>query len=290
MRKVLDVAIRFVLSCTGIILIGALPPFLAGLQRKTLDWGIYWASLKEIVYSIVHVQDVTYMYLQTEKPLFPFMLEPVMYSLSVMLGAFVLACTAALLMTIITILFNYRVRRFIKIIFYIFESIPDILIIFIAQLSVIFIFQKSGILLMDIAALDKQKIYLLPIVCLSILPTVQLFRLSMIVFEEELNKDYVLLARSIGLKKLFIVIVHIFRNAVISVFFQSKKTVWFMLSNLFILEYLFNMGGVTLFMMESLNPKIFTITLIAFFIPIFIFYTVGEWLIKRKITGGESIS
>ena len=290
MKKVLDTMIQFVLSCIGIILVGALPPFIAGLQQKKVDWSLYWNSLKDILYSLTHLNEVTYMYVDTVRPLFPYMLDPVFYSLSVLLGAFLLACFVSLGMTIITIMLPHKVRRAIKMIFYIFESIPDILIIFCAQLFVIFFFEKTGHLLMDIAALDKQRIFLLPIVCLSILPTVQLFRLSMIIFEDELKKDYVLLARSIGMKKFMIVVSHILPNAIISVFFQSKKTVWFMLSNLFILEFLFNMGGVTLFLMEGLNPKIFTITLIAFFLPIFIFYTIGEWILTRKVTGGESIS
>ncbi|WP_433745574.1 ABC transporter permease subunit [Falsibacillus pallidus] len=290
MKKVLDIAIQFLLSCAGIILVGALPPFIAGLQQNHIDGSLYWQSLKDILYYIVHLNELTYMFVDTERPLFPYMLDPVFYSLTVLLGAFLLAIAASLAMTMLVTMLPHKLRRAVKLIFYIFESIPDLLIIYGAQLLVIFVFEKTGLLLMDIAALDKQKIYLLPIVCLSILPMVQLFRLSMIIFEDELNKDYVLLARSIGLKKLFIVVFHIFPNAVISVFFQSKKTVWFMLSNLLILEFLFNMGGVTLFLMEGLDPKIFTITLLAFFFPIFIFYTVVEWILQRKVTGGGTIS
>ncbi|RDI41947.1 ABC transporter permease subunit [Falsibacillus pallidus] len=290
MKKVLDIAIQFLLSCAGIILVGALPPFIAGLQQKHIDGSLYWQSLKDILYSLVHLNELTYMFVDTERPLFPYMLDPVFYSLTVLLGAFLLAMAVSLAMTMLVTMLPHKLRRAVKLVFYIFESIPDLLIIYGTQLLVIFIFEKTGLLLMDIAALDKQKIYLLPIICLSILPMVQLFRLSMIIFEDELNKDYVLLARSIGLKKLFIVVFHIFPNAVISVFFQSKKTVWFMLSNLLILEFLFNMGGVTLFLMEELNPKIFTITLLAFFFPIFIFYTVVEWILQRKVTGGGTIS
>ena len=112
----------------------------------------------------------------------------------------------------------------------------------------------------------------------------------MIIFEDELDKEYVLLATSIGIKKSGILVFHVFRNAIIHVFFQSKSTVWFMLSNLFVLEVLFNMSGIMTFLLQNLNPQIFTISLIVFFLPIFLFYSLGEWILEKKVTGGETIS
>jgi peptide/nickel transport system permease protein len=193
-------------------------------------------------------------------------------------------------MSILTVMLPHRLRRGVKFIFFTLESIPDLFIIALSQLFVIFILQKTGFLIADIAAIDQEQIYMLPIFCLSILPTIQLYRISMIILEDEMGKDYVLLARSIGLRKFPIILLYVLRNAMISLFFQSKKTIWFMLSNLFVLEYLFNMQGITVFMSENMEPKIFTLSLLAFFLPIFILYTLGEWLLQKKVTGGESIA
>ncbi|MGM0841350.1 MAG: ABC transporter permease subunit [Bacillota bacterium] len=97
------------------------------------------------------------------------------------------------------------------------------------------------------------------------------------------------MARSIGLGKLVILTFHILRNAVISVFFQSKKTIWFMLSNLFVLELLFNIAGITRFLKSTLQPKMFTIAVLSIFIPLFVFYTVGEIFLSKKANKGEEI-
>ncbi|MBZ5202176.1 peptide ABC transporter permease [Planomicrobium chinense] len=98
---------------------------------------------------------------------------------------------------------------------------------------------------------------------------------------------YVELARSLGFSRAFIVLVHMFRNAVISVFFQSKKTLWFMLSNLFVLELMFNMPGIMLFMKDNISPEVFLVAVFSFFIPMFLVYSIGEWFFLRHYRGKE---
>jgi peptide/nickel transport system permease protein len=290
MRKLLEITIRFLLSCLGIILAGGLPALLKGMNEGGLDWSGYLQSLKEIIKGIFHPWTLTYFYRGFEKPLFPNLLDLIGYSFVVLFGSFLLAAIVALLLTTFIVRLRYSVKKVIKFLFFILESIPDLFVIAIVQLLIVIVYQRTGILLADVAALGPQKIYLLPIVCLSILPSIQLFRLSIIIFEDEMEKDYVLLARSIGSSQYSIILFHVFRNAIISVFFQSKTTIWFMLSNLFILEMLFNMEGIMTFLQENLNPQVFTISLIAFFLPIYIFYSIGEWILEKKVNGGETIS
>ncbi|MBS4175352.1 hypothetical protein [Bacillus sp. FJAT-49736] len=290
MNKIVDLVIRFALSCIGIILVGGLPSLLIGLNSGTLDWGSYLLSLKEIFNGILHLQQLTYFHNGNLLPLFPNIISPMVYSLIVLFCAFIAASLISLLLSVCTVLLPYRLRQKVKFFFFMLESVPDLFVITLCQLLVILIVKKTGFLIADIAAMDQEKIYLFPIFCLAILPTIQLFRISMIILEEEIGKDYVLLARSIGLRKSFIVLIYVLRNAWISLFFQSKKTIWFMLSNLFVLEYLFNMQGITIFMGNHMDPKIFTLALLSLFIPIFILYSLGEWILQKKITGGESIS
>nr|WP_269147304.1 ABC transporter permease subunit [Planococcus antarcticus] len=122
---------------------------------------------------------------------------------------------------------------------------------------------------------------------MMILPMIQLYRLCMLTFQEEERQMYVELARSLGFSKVYIILVHLFRNAIVSVFFQSKKTMWFMLSNLFVLELMFNLSGIMLFLRDNLSPTIFLLTVLSFFLPMFIFYSLGEWLFLRRLRGKE---
>jgi peptide/nickel transport system permease protein len=108
----------------------------------------------------------------------------------------------------------------------------------------------------------------------------------MLTFEAEERTMYVELAKSLGFGKAFILFMHIFRNAIVSVFFQSKKTMWFMLSNLFILELMFNIPGVMLYMFENLSGTLFLVTIMSFFLPIFILYSLGEWYFIHRLKRG----
>ncbi|MGM0754283.1 MAG: ABC transporter permease subunit [Bacillota bacterium] len=285
------ILLKFFLSIIGIIFIGGLPVLLSGLGHRELRLQEYLQSVKEIVYALFHPGDLTYIIIggQQERDLFPYIWDPITYSLLVLFSAFLLAGFLSILLTILTMLFSQKNRDRIKFTFYLFESMPDVLVILLSQLFVLSLYKQTGILFFEIASVATERAFLLPVLVLAILPTVQLFRISILSFESEERKDYVTLARSIGLGKLVILTFHILRNAVISVFFQSKKTVWFMLSNLFVLELLFNITGITRFLMSTLQPKMFTIAILSIFIPLFVFYALGEMVLSKKANKGEEI-
>jgi peptide/nickel transport system permease protein len=291
LRGIGGILLKFFLSIVGIIFIGGLPVLLSGIGNRELRLQAYWQSIKEIVSALFHPGDLTYVTIggQKERDLFPYLWEPITYSLLVLFSAFLLASSLSILLTILTMLFSQKNRDRIKFIFYLFESVPDVLVILLSQLFVLSLYKQTDILFFEIASVGNERAFLLPVLVLTILPTVQLFRISIHSFETEERKDYVTLARSIGLGKLVILTFHILRNAVISVFFQSKKTIWFMLSNLFVLELIFNISGITRFLMSTLQPKMFTIAVLSIFIPLFVFYTVGEIVLSKKANKGEKI-
>ncbi|MCA1055340.1 ABC transporter permease subunit [Rossellomorea aquimaris] len=289
--KFLQILKTFILSVLGILLMGGLPVLVSGLAQNEWRFRQYWMTIGEIIDAILHPSGLTYKVIggQKERDLFPYLWEPIQYSLTVLFSSFFLSMLMAALLTIFTMMFSEKIRDSIKFVFYLFESLPDLLIILLLQLALLYSYKQTGAVLVGIAATYEEKIYVLPIIVLSILPTIQLYRLTIMTFEKEEKKDYVLLAKSIGLGRLFILIVHILRNAVISVFFQSKKTVWFMLSNLFVVELLFNIPGITRFLMATLQPKLFTLALLSIFVPLFLFYNLGEYILSRKANRGEEL-
>ncbi|BCB05397.1 ABC transporter permease subunit [Bacillus sp. KH172YL63] len=291
MKRLFDIVLKFLLSVIGIIFIGGLPVLLSGIGQRELRILPYWDTVKDIIFALFHPGALTYAIAggQKERTLFPYLWEPITYSLFILFTAFLLASFLSILLTILIMLFSERNRNRIKFVFYLFEAIPDVLVILLSQLLVLATYKHTGILFFEIASIETERAYLLPVLVLAILPTVQLFRVSILSFEREERKDYVTLAQSIGLGKLVILTFHILRNAIITVFFQSKKTVWFMLSNLFVLELLFNIAGITRFLKTSLQPTMFTIAVLSIFIPLFVFYTVGEWLLAKNANKGEEI-
>ncbi|MCP3738252.1 ABC transporter permease subunit [Rossellomorea sp. BNER] len=286
-----QIILNFIISLIGIILVSGLPVLLSGINKNEIYIDAYWKTVQDIIYAIFHPSELTYVIIggHKERDLFPYLWDPIAYSLTVLFSSFLCAITLAILFTIVSMLFSEKVRIRIKLFFYIFESLPDILIILSVQFALLFYYKKSGILLFEIVSTYEEKAYVLPILILAILPAVQLFRVSILSFESESKKNYVLLAKSIGLGKLFILTVHILRNAIISVFFQSKKTVWFMLSNLLVIELLFNIPGITRFLLSTFQPNLFTLAILSIFIPLFLFYNLGEYVLSKKANRGEDL-
>jgi peptide/nickel transport system permease protein len=280
---------RFVFSLIGIVLVSGLPVLVKGLLAGELKFGEYAASIQSVLSHIWQVQDFAVFNIRTQRDilLFPTIAEYISYSLQILFLAFAAAVCFAMLFAVGTMLLPQSAREQVKGVLYFLESIPDLLVIMLAQLLIILIYQQTDVLISKIAVVGGDRIYWLPVLCLMLLPAIQLYRLSMLTFQEEERQMYVELARSLGFSKTFIVLVHMFRNAVISVFFQSKKTLWFMLSNLFVLELMFNMPGIMLFMKDNISPEVFLVTIFSFFIPMFFVYSLGEWFFLRRFRGKE---
>lgn len=269
---------QLVVAFIGILLISGLPILINGFQKGEFWWRAYREHLL-VIFPFNHFLDTYYS---------SYIGDYIFYSLEILFLALLVAVIFALSFTVITMLFKERARQRIKTIFFFLESLPDILVILLIQLLVIIVHKHTGIF-MRIASTGGEKIYLLPVFCLMILPMVQLYRLSMLTFEAEERKLYVELARSLGFNKVIILLIHIFRNAIISIFFQSKKTMWFMLSNLFILERMFNMPGIMFHLSEHMSGELFLITVCSFFIPVFIVYSFFEWYFLRRMSRGGAI-
>lgn len=287
----MKVLLKFIFSIAGVILVSGLPVLIRGLVAGEFRIAEYFRTIGEVLTSLWPLNEIAvFNYrLQREVVMYPQVFEYIFYSLQILFLALAVAVIGAIAFTVLTMLLSEKARERVKLILYFLESIPDLLIIMLAQIGVIFIFEKTGMLVSKIAVIGDDRIYWLPILCLAILPTIQLYRLCMLTFQEEERQMYVDLARSLGFSKAYIILMHMFRNAIISVFFQSKKTMWFMLSNLFVLELMFNLPGIMLFLRDNMTPQIFLLAVFSFFLPMFVLYSIGEWFFIRRLRGKEAV-
>jgi peptide/nickel transport system permease protein len=296
MNNSLRVLMQFIVACVGIIFIGAIPS-LFQVQREfevegepatgpLFNFSGYFEGVKELLGNIANISEITYNASGTIRPVFPKIFEPYLYSAQILLGALLIGVVSAIVLTYITMLLHRKIISSFKFITFVLESLPDILVIVGVQAIIIYIFQKTGVRLFSIAVY-KENIYVLPILCLAVLPAIQFYKILLLIFEEELEEHYVELAKGKGLKKSWILLVHVLRNAGISMFYHSKAILWFMLSNLVILEYFFNLYGITAFLLDYITSEIFTVGLFMIFLPLFFIYTIGEFLIQ-KLTKREA--
>ncbi|MDR7071605.1 ABC transporter permease subunit [Fictibacillus barbaricus] len=280
MRKK-DLYIIGFLSLVGVMLMGAIPFAFTGMR---FSFAKYLEGISKILSNIFHPSTITY---QNEmgvvRNLFPGIWDPYFYSLTLLFSSFMIAVVIAIVFSILVSVlpdFLYRIVRFIS---FVLESVPDILVAVGVQFFIIWYYKKTNHLLFPVATSYHEQPYFIPILCLTILPAVFCFRVLLHQMEEEWDEPYILTAKGKGLTRLHVLFYHILPHTLKSLFHQSKVIIWFMLSNLLVIELLFNIFGVSNFVYEYGTPEIFAIVCFMLFVPIYCLFTFGHWVTNRNI-------
>jgi peptide/nickel transport system permease protein len=283
---------RLLLIFTGFIFISALPKlfFAADFQYVQLtgesnSFGFYpvkyAAAIFDVFKKLFQPEHWSLMRMGKEYALAEIIGERASYSMKVFLFSLALALIIAFIISIAITLARGMIQQLLISLVNVMESLPDIFIIIGVQLLVVMYFRQTGVLIGDIAMLNEE-IYLLPVTCLTVIPAVFLTKTLVLLLREEDQKPYIELARGKGLSSLRVLVLHSFRNVIYSLFYRSKLIFSFMLSNLFILERLFNMRGVMDLLMWSSGHSFVLISTIIF-MPFFLLFTFVELRMKKSI-------
>lgn len=137
-------------------------------------------------------------------------------------------------------------KEWIKDIIGFLGTIPDFILIIGLQMGVVFIYQSTGLHIARIASRSAdENAYLLPLITLILLPTIFLIRTLSEKTYDVMTEDYILHAKAKGLGKRSIYIHHVVRNILPYLKADLHKVLAIMMSNLFIVEHLFNIRGLT---------------------------------------------
>lgn len=216
-------------------------------------------------------------------------LEPYVYSFTILFSAFLLSIFVALFIAYIVNLGPKSFRKIMNSILFFLQSIPDVVMICAFQIFFFWIFNKTGVKIVDPISGFESKAYALPIILVSIIPTIQLFQMLFLAIQEEKIRDYVEYAKAKGLSNSWIIIRHIFRNVTITLLSNSKLIFWMMISNLLIVEKFFNMKGYFSFLFNnSRSPEIFFMALVLLFIPFFLLEIIFKQIVNR-MKGGQAV-
>ncbi|WP_180955154.1 ABC transporter permease [Peribacillus deserti] len=278
--RFLKIIFYYMLGVLGITFISVIPSV---IQSK----GIYnvFAYVKGyflFAAEFIRLENWVYMYKEQHFPLLDYLREPFVYSAQIFLSAMAIGFAAALILTILTHFLPNVIIVPIKRLLSILETVPDLMFAFMLQLFVVYMFKKIDVELFKFTALGEEKIYFAPILTLSILPMISLYRLFLLLVEEEFLKNYTEFALSKGIGKMRILLVHIFRNIFTSIYYHSKIIIWGGLSSLFIVETLFNMRGITAFIAQDFRPIVIAVSLLLIFTPFFIIYQGASLFIKQE--------
>lgn len=205
------------------------------------------------------------------------------YSMTLLFVSLIIALVITYCFIVIYTCLSSKIKKIISSLIDLLESLPDVFFIISLQLLVVIVYRQTGTLMAEIAVYDHN-IYKLPIICLTIVPTVLLLKTTLLLLKEEEPKSYIELAKAKGLSSIQILLKHSLRNVLYSLFYHSKLIFAFMLSNLLIVEQLFNVSGLTDLLLWSTGLA-FVITGASIFLPFYLCFTLGEFFVMKHIGG-----
>ncbi|MBN2222662.1 MAG: ABC transporter permease subunit, partial [Vallitaleaceae bacterium] len=163
----------------------------------------------------------------------------------------------------------------------IFFSIPDVLIVLVLSLG----YTKFLVLFPKLNGLLPMKEFVLPLVALSIVPTVYITRITFITIQEEMTKDYIKNEKAKGFSRKKIIFVELLPAILFKIVDTMPAIMTMLLSNMIIIEYLFNYKGILYFLVYLYNRQdVFRFVPLALVLGmIYILYTGGFKLLSKVI-------
>ncbi|MGG3915400.1 ABC transporter permease subunit [Rossellomorea vietnamensis] len=245
--------------------------------------GNYFIELKKTFIELFHFKEISYVAQGTnvERTIFPYILESYTYSLLLLFVSLFIALFVAVIFTTGTFYLPRKMQEAVKTILTVLEALPDVFVIFSLQLGAIWVFKHTNLLVTEPYSLSGQKIYFLPILTLSLIPMIYLYKTTILMYENELGKPYVELGVAKGMGKLYILIRHVFPNVLYSFFYNLKYMYLLLLSNMIILEYMYNIYGILQFMTNHPSYEIISAGLILLTLPLsIVFFLIQSFLPK----------
>lgn len=120
-------------------------------------------------------------------------------------------------------------------------SLPDVFIVICVQLGMVYLNQHN--LLLFLNQFEEVKRYLVALLCLSIIPTVYISRITSTAIQEEIRKDYIKAAKAKGLGNLQLIKNHLMVPVLIKVIDILGPVLTLVISNLIIVEYMTHYPG-----------------------------------------------
>ncbi|RLQ93316.1 ABC transporter permease subunit [Falsibacillus albus] len=271
LRTTYGIFLKFIYVIIGIVLLSAF----TGLFRNGihLDLFVYMNSVGHIIFSFFNPDNLVVQAANMAKySIFPSFWEFYRYSIILFLSSFFLSILIGIMLGFFAMLLPEKILRVLKGHLSFLEALPDLFTIVAVQFFIIQYFKSTGMLIFPVAGTFDDRPYFLPILVLSIVPSIQMFKISILLMTAEASKPYIEFVRSKGFHRTYLLSVHLLRNIAPNILNHGKSIILFLLSNMVIFERLFNINGITTFMITYPEPNIIAFSLTLFYLPIFLFF------------------
>jgi ABC-type dipeptide/oligopeptide/nickel transport system permease component len=136
------------------------------------------------------------------------------------------------------------------------QGVPDFWLILLIQLGAAFLYNRFGWTPFKIGFNSEDPInsMVYPVLSLALIPGAYMARITSTAMNNVYEKEYIRTARSKGLHEIGVIYKHALRNALVQILDGLPSVAGVMVSNLLIVEYLFNFPGLTTLLKLAISP------------------------------------
>nr|WP_276531591.1 ABC transporter permease subunit [Brevibacillus invocatus] len=131
------------------------------------------------------------------------------------------------------------------------STIPDFILIFLSILAAVSFYKLTSIRIITLSPTSDAANSWFPILLLSIGPTIFLLKVISLKYVQIGGEDYIKTALAKGMSIWHVLIHHVYKNIKPYLLADLKKTIAITVANLFIVEYLLNVVGLTRFIFSK---------------------------------------
>lgn len=146
---------------------------------------------------------------------------------------------------------RFKLTRFFNLMLNGLAAIPDFIIIVLSLLLAVKIYKLTGIRIISFRSDAGALNIWFPMILVAIAPTLYLFKLIAVKYVQISGEDYVRTAVAKGLRLNYINFQHVYKNIEPFIHAELTKVVSLAIGNMFIVEYLLNVSGITKFIFQS---------------------------------------
>ncbi|MDQ1146553.1 peptide/nickel transport system permease protein [Bacillus sp. SORGH_AS 510] len=288
MKKYLELPLRILFMVSGILFVFALPTLIGIGESLSINFKPFWKFVEINIEKLTQINDPQFISLYEQMN----MAESYRYSMTIVFAALLVVIIVGVIGAIMVKLSPKKLGSLFKKVIDFFESVPDLLVIFLFMFFVITLYKTTGLKFLQLYGIFGHKPYFVPIITISFLPTLFFMQFLIKALEGEESRDYVLYLKAKGMRKFRILLIHMIRNIFPILIIQLRTSIWIILSNLYLLEFMFNINGFTKTFPVAMGMGEFlllVICLLLFTLPLLIVEAISL-LVLKFFKGKESVS
>ncbi|CAI8981339.1 ABC transporter permease subunit [Brevibacillus sp. BC25] len=208
-----------------------------------------------VVHTVYLIQQIaegslgTYYSGQTERSIAEDILPFAISSFELLFASVSVAVLASIIFGLL--LQRFRFVRQIQKVLNLLATIPDFILIVVSIVGAVGFYKMTNIRIITLSPISDSESTWFPITLLSIGPTIFLMKVVSLKYAQIGGEDYIKTALAKGMGIWHVLIHHVYKNIKPFLIADLKKTIAISVANLFIVEYLLNVVGLTRFIFSK---------------------------------------